>query len=186
MLSCLTTLFAVAQETATIDGIKYYLENGEATVMVQTNKFEGDLVIPETVTDNDVEYKVVRLAAEAFAGQEGITSITLPNSVIEIGERCFSSCYLTSITLPENITELADSCFYLCYYLKSITLPESITKLGISCFENCFRLESITLPESITELGMGCFSDCNSLESITLPESITKLGDECFVSLQQP
>ena len=204
MLSCLTTLFAVAQETATIGGLKYYLLNGEATVMAaQTETLSGDIIIPETVTYNNAKYRVVRIAESAFA-QQNVTSVTLPNSVIELGERCFWNCnWLKTVTLSEGITELPDYCFDSCYRFESIIIPENVTKLGKSCFESCQELESIILPSNITELGESCFSYsnlksitipegvtelpvnlfnlCSNLTSVTLPNSITKIGDKCFI-----
>ena len=182
MLSCLTALFAVAQETAEIDNIKYYLYNGEATVMKQTETLSGDITIPETVTYNNIEYKVVRIAESAFT-QQNVTNITLPNSVIELGEGCFSGCTrLKTVTLPKKITKLPNACFVGCYNLESLTLPEGITELGDGCFNICENIVSITLPKSVTKLGEACFAVCSSLESITLPEGVTEIKDNCFSS----
>lgn len=84
--ACMAPLFATAQETATIDGVKYFLLDGEATVMAQTEQLEGDIVIPETVRYDGETYSVVKLVDEAFASQKKITGITLPNSVTELGK----------------------------------------------------------------------------------------------------
>ncbi len=175
-LACITVK---GQEIATIDKIKYYLENGEATIMAQDKSLSGDIIIPENLSYNNAEYKVTSVDASAFTSTK-ITSITLPNSITSLGEKCFEGCRnLTSITLPNSITSLGDGCFSYCG-LTSITLPNSITSLGEKCFNNCQNLTSITLPNSITSLGDGCFSGCISLSSVTLPNSITSLGNGCF------
>lgn len=180
-LSCLAFCFALAQETATIDGIKYSLySNGEAAISEQYDSLAGDIVIPEKVSYNGTDYTVTSVRNEAF-WRAGITSIILPNSITSLGWDSFRSCRsLKSITLPDGITELGDNCFYGCSSLTSITLPEGITSLGESCFAGCSSLASINLPESITSLGSSCFYGCSSLTSITLPEGITSLGERCF------
>ena len=180
MLSCLAACFALAQETVEIDNIKYYLDNGEATVAEQTEQLKGSIVIPETVTCDGEEYRVVELAASAFAYQTEITDVTLPNSVTRIGESCFMESSLQSITLPEGVTELPDYCFQYCNSLKSITLPEGLTKLGADCFSYSKALEEITLPESVKEVGAFCFYRCLGLKSVTLPENV-RLGQGCFM-----
>ena len=185
-LSCLAFCFALAQETATIDGIKYSLySNGEAAISHQSSSLAGDIIIPEKVSYNGTDYTVTSVRNEAFmrVGMTNgiITSIVLPNSITSLGERCFENCSsLTSITLPEGITSLGWSCFYGCSSLESINLPESITSLGERCFEDCSSLKSITLPDGITSLDERFFYNCSSLVSINLPESITSLGESCF------
>ena len=171
---------ALAQETATIDGVKYFLLDGEATVMAQTGQLEGDIVIPGTVRYGGETYSVVKLVDEAFAGQEGITSVTLPNSVTELGTGCFSRCGgLESITLSESLTALPEKCLYWCDKLTSITIPEGVTSLGDGCFDHCQELKTVTLPEGLTTLGDNCFSYCK-FTTLTLPESLTTVGDHCF------
>ena len=127
-----------AQTTATVDGVKYFLLDGEATVMAQTEQLEGDIVIPETVNYEGEAYSVVKLVDEAFAKQYGITSVTLPNSITELGKGCFSNCRgLESIILSESLTSLPEKCLNYCYELTSITIPEGVTSIGDGCFLLC-------------------------------------------------
>ena len=102
------------QREIVLNGIKYKL-NFNKTAEVLRDDYSGDIVIPETVTYNNVTYKVTSL-----------------------GYSCFSGCSsLTSITLPSSITSLGVDCFYCCSSLTSITLPSSITSLGNGCFQKC-------------------------------------------------
>ena len=137
VLSCLAFCFALAQETATIDGIKYSLDNGEATILEQDKSLVGDIVIPEKVSYNGTDYTVTSAEKRAF-NITSITSIVLPNSITSLGSSCFDGCIrLKSITLPDGITSLPDFCFDDCSSLKSVTLPDGITSLGMDCFFNC-------------------------------------------------
>lgn len=182
ILTCLLVLAAAAgraQETAVIDGVKYLLDGGKASVMQQSG-LTGDIVIPETVRHGNTDYTVTTVQSNAFKGNE-ITSISLPNTVSVMGEACFESCSrLESVTLPAGLTSLGNSCFYDCRNLASVTLPEGITTLGVNCFYRCTSLTPITLPEGIEELGYQCFYGCTSLESVVLPGSLRTIGNNCF------
>lgn len=182
ILTCLLVLAAAAgraQETAVIDGVKYLLDGGKASVMQQSG-LTGDIVIPETVRHGNTDYTVTTVQDNAFSGND-ITSISLPNTVSVMGDACFGSCSkLVSATLPAGLTSLGSNSFSFCYSLESVTLPDGLTSLGSSCFEGCSKLKSVVLPGGVTTLGSYCFSGCNSLESVTLPDGIQELGYHCF------
>ena len=168
------------QREIVLNGIKYRL-NISKTAEVLRDDYSGDIVIPETVTYNNVTYRVTSLCYMCFSGCSSLTSINLPSSITSLGDYCFDRCSsLTSINLPSSITSLGDECFSNCSSLTSIILPSSITSLGDGCFSGCSSLTSINLPSSITSLGYHCFYHCYSLTSINLPSSITSLGDGCF------
>ncbi len=182
ILTCLLVLAAAAgraQETAVIDGVKYLLDGGKASV-IQQSGLTGDIVIPETVRHDDTDYTVTTVQSNAFKDNE-ITSISLPNTISVMGDACFESCSrLESVTLPAGLTSLGNSCFYDCRNLASVTLPEGITTLGVNCFYRCTSLTPVTLPEGIEELGYQCFYGCTSLESVVLPGSLRTIGNNCF------
>ena len=189
VLMLMTTSSAMAQEPKfeVIDGFRYLLDSDTktATLLSKTEgKYSGDIIIPEKVKDNDgVEYIVTSLSESCFNGCSGLTSITIPSSVISLGESCFNDCSgLTSITIPSSVTSLGNYCFSGCSGLTSITIPSSVTSLGNDCFWGCRGLTSITIPSSVTSLGNDCFWGCRGLTSITIPSSVTSLGRSCFKS----
>ena len=70
------------------------------------NAPSGAVVIPSSVTYETVTYTVTSIAASAFYGPE-ITSVTIPASVLTIGDEAFQNCYsLTSITIEDSETPL--------------------------------------------------------------------------------
>ena len=179
-LSCMSFFHAIAQETVTVDNIRYYIDNGEATIAMQDEALSGDIAIPESITNKGRSYTVVRATNGAFQNSD-ITSITLPNSITSLGNNCFSLCNnLISVKLPDNITSLGDYTFQSCNKLSSIKLPSTLTSLGEYCFSHCDGLTSLLLPNSITTLGEGCFMGCENIETITLPSNITSLPANCF------
>ena len=162
------------------NGIKYKLYPSKKAEVLK-NDYSGDIIIPETVTYNNITYKVTSLGEDCFEDCSSLTSINLPSSITSLGSYCFSGCSsLTSIELPSGITSFGRRCFFNCGNLKSVYLADGITSLGESCFEWCSSLTSINLPSGITSLGESCFDGCSSLTSINLPSSITSLGNFCF------
>lgn len=62
------------------------------------------------------------IAARAFAGCNNMTSITIPEGVVGIGEFAFTECYsLTRIVIPESVERIVRYAFSKCTALKSIT-----------------------------------------------------------------
>ena len=68
---------------------------------------------------------------------------------------------LNYITIPDSIISIGDFAFQNCTKLKSITIPNSVTYIGEYTFANCTELTSITIPASITSIDEGTFRGCN-------------------------
>ena len=168
-----------------IDGLRYKLDTKMKTAILlpNTEKYSGDIVVPEKVKGNNgMEYSVIAIEEMCFYECSGLASIIIPPSVISIGNYCFADCNsLTSITIPSSVTSIGQYCFYGCSGLTSITIPSSVTSLGSECFLGCSSLTSITIPSSVTSFGSECFRGCSGLTSITIPSSVTSLGDFCFL-----
>ena len=167
-----------------IDGIYYNLnfESNNAEVAFHSYfSYSGDIVIPSTVTYEDVEYDVTGIRKEAFKYNRELTSIIIPNSVKTIGSGAFDECTgLTSITIPNSVTSLEYNLFRDCTGLTSITIPNSVTNIGAYAFENCTGLTSITIPNSVTSIAGAAFHGCTGLTSITIPNSVTTIGNSAF------
>ncbi len=85
----------------------YNIVDGHAEVVRSTSSsyVTGDLVIPSTVTYNDVSYTVTSIGSYAFRDCGGLTSVTIPDAVTSIGSYAFRDCSgLTSVTIPDGVT----------------------------------------------------------------------------------
>ena len=124
---------------------------------------------------------ITEIGDEAFTYCSGLTSLTLPDGITEIGSSAFRDCSgLTSLTLPAGITSISDCAFEGCSGLTSLTLPAGITSIGSRAFYWCSGLTSLTLPDGITSIGSGAFEGCSYLTSLTIPSSVNSLGDYAF------
>ena len=90
------------------------------------------------------------IPGSAFKGCEKLTSIVIPEAVVEIESYAFSNCVnLTSIILPEGIRTINNHTFYNCTSLSSIIIPSSVSGIGNYAFYNCTNLSSITIPDGL-------------------------------------
>lgn len=177
---CVATSLSVSAYDFTVDDI-YYTITGTATVSVSnsgsTNSYSGDVVIPSTVTDDDGNtYFVTALDDSAFRSSTSLTSVTIPNGIITIGEWCFTSCSkLTSVTLPNSVTTVGIRCFQACTGLTSLTLSESLTEIPNYFCVGCTALEAIEIPASVTSIGDRAFSYLNAGSSGSSCKALTTL-----------
>ena len=117
-----------------------------------------------------------------------ITSIVVNNGVTRIGN--WSFYYLinaTSVSLPNSVTEIGDYCFRQCTFT-TITLPNKLKKIGTYAFHSCGGLTSITIPSTVTGLSTGVFYGCTNLKDIyvswTTSSAIPTYPPSYFVSDQ--
>ena len=102
-----------------IDGVNYSNESfglAEGEVLITGINHEtiaAEVVIPEKITINDVEYTVTRIAREAFAYNTTITSITLPAGLKYIDSYAFYQCQnLSDIKgFPEKLDYIGNGAF---------------------------------------------------------------------------
>ena len=110
-----------------------------------------------------------------------LTSVTIPNSVINIGDLTFISCSsLTSVTIPDSVTSIGEYAFNGCSGLTSVTIANSVTNVGEYAFGGCTSLTNVTIPNSVTTIGDAAFLFCFSLRSVTIPNSVTNIGGGAF------
>lgn len=118
-----------------------------------------------------------------FSGCSNISSISLPNSLTQIGAHVFyKNTSLSSIVIPEGVTNLSDNVFFGCSNLKSVSLPQSMRNLGSGVFWKCSSLSDISFPLNLATIGNCTFYGCSSLTSITIPDSVTTIDVEAYKS----
>ena len=135
-----------------------------------------------------------QISSKAFAGCVGMSSITIPKSLLEIGTDAFWGCinlasvHVSDLTAWCNITFLENSnplkmahhLFMNDTEITDLTIPENVTNIAGSTFEECNGLKSVTFGESVRIIGGGAFRGCESLISIILPDSLSCIGDNAF------
>lgn len=149
------------------------------------------------------------------------TEVVIPNEieglpVTSIGDNAFFACSLTSIIIPDSVINIGNGAFQFCALLTSITIPDSVTSIGDSAFDYCIGLTEINvsdknknyiskdgvlfnkdmtnllqypngkieteyiIPDGVTSIGDYAFEGCSSLTEINIPDSVTSIGDRAF------
>ncbi|EKT3964882.1 leucine-rich repeat domain-containing protein, partial [Flavobacterium psychrophilum] len=179
----LIPFLGIAQDF-TANGINYTITSSTAPFTVSVNKnpgFTGVAEIPETVAYNSKNYAVTYIKESAFRDCSDLTSVTIPNSVTDIGFGVFEKCTgLTSVTIPNSVTTIRDYTFSNCSRLTSVTIPNSVTTIGSAAFAACSGLTSVTIPNSVTTISRGAFAGCSGLTSVTIPNSVTTIDQTAF------
>ena len=135
---------------------------------------------------------VTSIGGYGFAGAS-LTSVTIPSSVTNIGERAFQGCSgLTAITVDvlSSSYSSADGVLFdkaettLVLYPQgkagaSYTIPNSVTAIGGYAFWGC-SLTSVTIPDSVTSIGESAFEQCYGLTGVTIPSAVTNIGESAF------
>lgn len=93
-----------------------------------------------------------------------VTSI-IPESVKSIGNSAFLCISLSSITIPNGVMRIGEGAFNGCSSLTSVTIPESVISIRDYAFGGS-GLTSVTIPSSVTEIGENPFNYCTSLQQI--------------------
>ena len=128
-----------------------------------------------SVTSNEIpEYM--------FWDLRSLTSVTMPNSVISIGDYAFANCLsLTSVIIPQNVTSIGNYAFSQCSGVTTLILGNSVSFIGDSAFKDCNSISVVTIPESVTVIGKSVFENCSGLSSITISNSVTSIGESAFL-----
>ena len=117
----------------------------------------------------------------AFTNCSSLTSVTIGNSVTNIGWGSFHCCTgLTSVTIGNSVTIIGNYAFRNCSSLSSITIPNSVTNICEEAFSGCSSLASVTIPNSVTKIDNKAFYGCSSLNSVTIGNSVTSIGKRAF------
>ena len=114
----------------------------------------GDVVVPAEIDGFTVDV----IGINVFKG-DAITSLTLPETVLELRSNAVASCEkLTSVTLPQSLVVINRMNFFSCNALSEVTIPASVRYIGDTSFRFCDALRKITFEGVCPAIDMDCFS----------------------------
>ncbi|MDE6238652.1 MAG: leucine-rich repeat domain-containing protein [Muribaculaceae bacterium] len=145
------------------------------------SEYSGEIKIPEQINYKDKNYRVIWIAEYTFSDCKNLTSVIIPNSIVEIKEWAFGRCTgLTDINIPNSVITISEGAFFGCEKMVNVTLSNSLKTIGSSAFRECKNLSSIGIPNTVTSIDSRAFSGCVNLKSIIIPNSVTYLGESAF------
>ena len=196
-------LFTTVMESMVIDPAGYH-EPGTASldgfdtkrgILTGYSGSDAQVEIPAIIGD----YDVTVIGDRVFAGNEAITSVTIPEGVTVIYPSAFEGCpNLETVVLPETLLEIDANAFRDCPKLRDVKLPAGVTYVGYRAFDGsgagsfqgsgaiygvgCFDgsgFETISIPVGGDVSAEQIFASCAATE-IHLPEDLTVLGQSAF------
>ena len=180
---------AEGEDQLTSGDFTYRLREDGTAVLTGYTGNSGDLVIP--VQLNGAAVTVI--GAEAFKGNTALMTVTLPETLIEIGDYAFFRCEnLSYVNLPAGIRELGRnpfaSCSLDCLHLDpghpALALEDGVLyslpdQRLVACSVTRPKGD-FTVPDGIRIIGASAFYECKTLTGLTLPDTVTSIGRKAF------
>ncbi|MBR1693309.1 MAG: leucine-rich repeat domain-containing protein [Lachnospiraceae bacterium] len=158
-----------------------YMDLGEEAEIVGYTGALKQLEVPAELGGQ----QVTSMAGRIFKGKD-IIGVTLPDSIVSIGEDIFrDNAELKTVALSDSLTSLGDYAFSGCAQLESITFPSKITYIGNYAFNECSKLQTAEFAKRSGEgteeifLGYDAFRKCD-LQSIELPAGVKDILEYTF------
>ena len=152
-------------------GLFYKVYGDEVAVTYEyenVGSYSGDVVIPETVVHNGVEYPVTAIGYKAFCFCYNLTSIEIPNSIDSISSHAFRGCEkLERVVIPNSVVTLFPCAFNSCTSLKSVVIGNSVRVIDEYCFQYCNQLTDVVIGSSVRYLAIKAFDGCSALRKVT-------------------
>ena len=192
-LFVLTAIAGWAQEqeptTFTVGNFKYTVTDDEnlyvSIAKADEAELSGALVIPSSVTYEEVTYAVTSVGASGFYGT-GITSVTIPASVMIIGDAAFQNCgSMASITIEDSETPLTMSgTWYERPFIENSAttfyIGRNLTLTGEENNPLLYEATSVEFGPKVTTINPALFYTNTKLASLTIGSGVTTIGESAF------
>ena len=105
-----------------------------------------------------------------------VTDLVIPNGVISLGNAFAYYSKLTSVVMPDSLVNIGYAAFDGCAYLRDVDFGGNLFAIGALAFRNCTRLNNVDIPKSVKSIGEYAFCNCDSLTNIVIPDGITSIA----------
>lgn len=181
----------VSAETVTQeDYLRFELVDGTYTVTTCVKSISGDLVIP-------AEYEgkpVTAIRKAAFFECVQLASVTIPDSVISIGDQAFGSCtHLSKVVIPDSVTSIGFDAFHNTAYYNNVANWEGgwlkdgdklVWGNALLYIDNCLVASHPALSQAVleedTRLIAGDAFYGSAIEAVSIPATVTGIGSRAF------
>lgn len=128
---------------------------------------------------------LTEIQAYAFMGCASLSELTLPDSLLKIGNSAFYAVPLVNspFTASSNCQSIGSSAFENIDTLKNMIIPNGITELDVNSFMKfCDGLESIEFGNNskVKTIKAKCFEGYSNIKIGQIPDSVIEVQDKAF------
>lgn len=128
-----------------------------------------------------IEEGVTHIGNNAFRENPLLKAVTMPNSLVSIGELVFYDSSLSSVNFGNSLVSIGANAFYSTE-VEEIILPATVESVGNSAFRYCMELKRLEIPDSVTTIGSYAFDVCNELTHVSIGSGIEEIGGYAFMN----
>lgn len=109
----------------------------------------------------------VRATSKETFSHTSVQSVILSERLKTISFAIFHNTEIKKITIPKSVIKIGDSAFVDCENLREVVFEEGskLEEIGWNCFWNS-GLEEITLPKALKDVCLCTFENCRNLKTI--------------------
>jgi len=127
----------------------------------------GGYITFTDIVSVSVGTNVTSIGQLAFNGAANLKSISMPDTVISIGENAFWGTSLTLIKIPKSVKSIGDSAFQYATNLTEVHFDtgSQLISIGNQAFYGANLLQTITIPKYVISIGDSAFNTTNEAVS---------------------
>ena len=193
---------ALGKDEFDYQGLRYKkLSSSTVSVVGPVEMWDGDLEIPEEVSDNSEQvYTVTEIAEGAFYGygkykkkidRSKELNVVIPKTVEKIGKQAFANgtewgqkTGLKKVIFAEGsqLKRIDESAFDSCYQLCTVKLPTAVTYIGDYAFRDDANMRDFAFPKNsnLKNIGKYAFYWNQYTETLVIPEGVETIGECAF------
>ncbi len=162
----------------------HYVEEGGVIIAAYRGP-GGDVMIP-----SEIEGKpVIGIGKSAFVWQEGITGVSIPDSVTHLEEEALASPDPATISIGSGLIRIGDGALRDSSAIKVDEANPAFSSRDGVLFDKAqttliqfprYKSGPYTIPDSVTAIGDHAFFNASGLTSLVIPASVTHVGEFAF------
>ena len=193
---CLTRaeiIFKPIIDSGSFDNISWTLNNQGTLTIAGTGEMTLDNLYFDMLNTYGadihsavISYGVASVCDNAFTGCSSLTNVSIPETIITVGNYAFSGCSaLTRILLPASITSIGTDPFpqttkVLCYqhsYAESWAREHGYEVILV---DGGGLQHILSLPQNLTHIASQAFLNLTAADAVRIPGTVSSIAEDAF------
>lgn len=172
------------------------LDDNVTLVIYGTGDVDKSVNVAGGVSEEDIQHIIIEdgitsISDRAFEDYPNIKSISIPDTVTNIGYRAFAldsenfrnqgDGIIEKVVIPSSVKIIGDEAFMNHKLNGGILFGKGLIKIGESAFEDCsINQKKVVLPEGLKTIGREAFKDAfipEKASQLVVPSTVTFIGN---------